>query len=434
MYYFIGIKGAGMASLACMLKDLGHEVMGSDIDKHIFTEEQLHQHQIPILSFHPDNIKDHYHVIVGNAFDDDFPEVVAALNNNTVTTQRYHEFLGHLMSQYCSYGVAGSHGKTTTTAMLSAMLKANYQTGFLIGDGTGFLAKDTTDLVVEACEYRRHFLAYRPDFAIITNADIDHVDYFKDEDDYISAYNEFVLGVKDTVVIFGDNPQARKIIVPGKHLYYGEKPDNDVQAVNIVETPEMMSFDVCYQGTLFGHFSLPFVGRHLLWNSLAVITIGIIKGLTPQQIADGLHQFKGAKRRFVIETKKDSVFIDDYAHHPTEVKVTLAAAKTKYPDKKIVAIFKPHRVSRVYYFAKQFKAALSQADVVYLCPFTSIDDQEDGIDIDIGYLQRLIPGSIVVDDDEESAEKIAMNAPACFVFMSSKDIYGLAQRVKNRII
>ena len=136
--------------------------------------------------------------------------MLVALNNPNVTCYRYHVFLGMLMKDYHSICVAGSHGKTTTTTMMSKMLDNVMPTAYLIGDGTGHVTKDSHYFVLEACEYRRHFLAYHPDYAIITNVEIDHVDYFKDEADYGSAYEEFAKQVKKHLAVFGDDPRARK--------------------------------------------------------------------------------------------------------------------------------------------------------------------------------------------------------------------------------
>ena len=184
MYYFIGIKGTGMAALATMLYDLGKEVCGSDLKKHFFTEDELVKRNIPIYEFNPTNIKDNYTVIIGNAFLEDFDEVKAARNNPTCTCYRYHEFLGKLIEDYISVGICGSHGKTTTTTMCSTVFSRFKNTAYLIGDGEGFLSKDSEYICIEACEFRRHFLAYKLDYVLITNIEIDHVDYFKDEQDY----------------------------------------------------------------------------------------------------------------------------------------------------------------------------------------------------------------------------------------------------------
>lgn len=431
MIYFIGIKGTGMAALACILHDLGEEVAGSDLTKHFFTEEPLIARNICIDEFTKENIKDGMTVIIGNAFGEDFEEVIAARANKSVTCYRYHEYLGILMSRYISISVAGSHGKTTTTGMLSAMMDTVFPTGYLIGDGTGVIHEDSKYLCVESCEYRRHFLAYKPDYAIITNVEIDHVDYFKSDEDYRHAYEEFSKNIKKTCVICGDDSEARKLELACDHIWYGEGENNDLRAINIVEGTTGMEFDVMFKGEFQYRYHLPFVGRHLMWNSLAVIGIGMLEGLTPEVIEEGLCSFKGVKRRFVIEEVGNNVFIDDYAHHPTEVSITIDAARKRYPDKKLVAIFKPHRVSRVFHFADQFANALLKADEIYLCDFTSIDDKEEGINIDIHYLQEKIPGSKILSEDDQGAAILAKEEPAVYLFMSSKDIYGLANKVKR---
>lgn len=433
MIYFIGIKGTGMSALACILYDLKMEVAGSDLSKHFFTEEPLRDRGIPIYEFSKDNIKDGMTVIIGNAFKEDFEEVIAARSNPTVTCYRYHEYLGEFMKNYVALSVAGSHGKTTTTGMLETMMSYSRPTGYLIGDGTGAVHNDSEYLCVESCEYRRHFLAYHPQYAIITNADIDHVDYFKDEADYRLAYEQFSAQVEKACVVFGDDPECRKLKLSGTYYFYGTEDNDDIQAINIVETSEDMQFDVLFKGENIGHFHLPFVGRHLLWNALGVISIGHLLGIDSKAIETGLSQFKGVKRRFVIEKDGENVFIDDYAHHPTEVGITIDAARRRFPDKKLVVIFKPHRVSRVFRFADAFANNLKKADRIYLCDFTSIDDKEDGIDIDIRYLQERIDGSVILSEDEKGAEMLAAQAPACFLFMSSKDIYGLAKIVKDKI-
>ena len=431
MYFFIGIKGTGMASLASILFDMGYEVAGSDIERHFFTEEQLVKRNIAISPFSASNIKDGMTVIIGNAFSDEHEEVKAALANPNVTCYRYHVFLGMLMKDYHSIGVAGSHGKTTTTTMLSQMLDYVKPTAYLIGDGTGHVTKDSHYFVLEACEYRRHFLAYHPDYAIITNVEIDHVDYFKDEEDYGRAYEDFAKQVSKRVIVFGDDPRARKLSLPDNVIWYGVNEENDVQAVNIVETSCDMSFDVLVHGELFGHFHLPMVGRHLLWNALGVITLGMLEGIDCEMIEAGLCRFTGAKRRFVVEEYKGDIYIDDYAHHPTEISVTLDSVRMRYPNRKIVALFKPHRASRVRYFVDEFAKALSKADVVGVCDFTSIDDFDDGTDIKITYLTDRIEGCYVFTETDEEAKLLASMSPCVYVFMSSKDIYPFKEKVKR---
>lgn len=433
MIYFIGIKGTGMAALATMLYDIGETVCGSDLQKHFFTEDELVKRGIKIFPFNPDNIKDGYTVIIGNAFQEDFPEVSRARRMPHCQCYRYHEYLGKLMENYRTIGVCGSHGKTTTTAMLAAMLTKFKKTGYLIGDGEGYLAADTEYLCVESCEFRRHFLAYHPDYALITNIEIDHVDYFKDEADYFNAYQEFVANVKEAVFYCGDDAECRRLKIDIPHFSYGLNEDNDFVARDVESDGERTSFALYFQDNYLYNFNLPFVGEHILRDALAVIAYGITMCFAPQMIEFALNQYHSPKRRYVVEEYHDTILIDDYAHHPTEVKLTLQATRKRYPQKKIIAIFKPHRASRVKYFANAFKEALQCADEIYLIDFTSIDDKQDGVDIDINYLKDLIPGSHILSEDEKGAKQLAAHRGEVLVFMSSKDIYNIAEMTKALI-
>lgn len=427
--HLIGIKGTGMASLAKILYDLDYKLQGSDIDRHFFTEDSLRERDILILPFKADNIKDDMVVVIGNAFGEDHEEVMAARNNPKVEAYRYHEFLGILMKDYRSITVSGSHGKTTTTTMLRDMLSKAQPTAYLIGDGMGKMAEDDVYFAVEACEFRRHFLAYHPDVAIMTNFEIDHVDYFKDDADYISAYNEFAANVKELIIAWGDDPKIGELAADVPIWTYGFKENNDIVAKIIAEEPKTTRFEVYWKGIKQGVMTLPIVGEHLVLDALAVIGAGLYEKIDFAVMEAGLQTFNGAKRRYVIEEGQENIYIDDYAHHPTEIRVTLEATRKRYPDHKLVAIFKPHRVGRVYRFVDAFAKALALADEVALCPFTSIDDAEEGIDIDITYLQDRIPGAVIIED-EEDVTVLAAWAPAVYVFMSSKDIYDLKDALK----
>lgn len=431
MYYFIGIKGSGMASLACILKDQKEEVAGSDIDKYIFIQKTLEDKGIPIYSFDKNNIKDHMNVIIGNAFDSNNEEVAAALQNPTVKTFTYPQFLGHLVEQYKSICVCGTHGKTGTTGMLSHVLGSVDKTGYLIGDGTGYMPQDSTFFVLESCEYKRNFLHYHPDYTLLLNIELDHVDYYKDMDDYLNAFETFVNQAKKGVAIFGDDDTSHQINVKVNHLFYGLKKTNDVFADNVVENEEGVHFDCYYKGTFFGSFHFPLYGLHLLYNALGVITIGILNGLDANLLQDSIASFSGVKRRFNIETKNENVYIDDYAHHPTAIKMTIQAAKQKYPNKKIIAIFKPDRFSRIHYFLDGFNDAFQGADATFLCDFPENAQKEEGIEIGIEDLKRKVENSQIIKEDELAAKFLASLGPAVYVFMSSKDIYNLKNKVKD---
>ena len=430
MLFFVGIKGAGMAALACMMKEMGETVEGSDLEKHFFTEVQLHELNIPIHPFgtYP---KDGSTVIIGNAFREDFDDVKKIRQNPTYTIYRYHEFLGQLTKNYVTVALSGSHGKTTTTTMMASILRQYKETAYLIGDGHGHLSKDSVYLAIEADEYRRFFHSYFPKYAVITNVDLDHVDYYKDEADYRKAYEDFADNVSDTLILFGDDPQVRALKLTKKHLFYGIDPKNDIYAEILDEDTHHTRFNLHYLGQNLGEIILPFSGRHLVWNALGTITVALLENIPLPLIQKGLSEFKGASRRFVVETVGDNVYIDDYAHHPTEVSVTIDAARLRYPNKPLIAIFKPHRVSRLVHFVDEFAQALNKADQVYLIDFNAIDDKEAGIDIDITYLQKRCKNAQVITEDDAGARILALHAPACYLFMSSKDIYILSDALKR---
>lgn len=429
MYYFIGIKGSGMASLARIMYELGYEVSGSDIDKYIFIEDDLRKKNIPIYSFNKDNIKDGYKVIIGNAFSDEHEEVKAALNNPNVECFRYYDFLASLMDQYDSIAIAGTHGKTTTTGMAYHLFKDYAKTSVLIGDGTGYACKDSQYFIAETCEYQDHFLHYRPKYAVINNIEYDHVDYFKTFEDYQSSFEKFANQVKDTVIIWGDDPYLPKLNITTRKLSFGLKPHNDVRAINYMVNSNGMNFDVYIHDELFGHFDLPFFGAHMLQNSLANITLGYLEGMEASYINERLASFNGVKRRYSIQKIGNNIFVDDYAHHPTAIKMVIEATRERYPYKKIVAIFKPDRFSRILQFAHEFAKAMDLSDYPYLCHFPENATKEEGIDIDINEVGQYIPRAKIINEDQEAAKELAQYDDVVYLFMSSKDIYKFANQV-----
>ena len=429
--YFIGIKGSGMASLAQICANLGYQVSGSDTKDHVFTEEALLDLQIPIYEFSKDNIKDNMTVVAGNAFFDDHVEVSEALKNQSITFYRYHQFLGKVMNDFRSISVSGSHGKTTTTTLLKDMLQKTVKTGYLIGDGQGHLNPDDVYFAIEACEFKRHFLAYHPDIAILTNFELDHVDYFKDEDDYLNAFQEFSHNVKELVIVWGDDPHYDRFDFKVPTWTYGLSNKNKLQAKNMVEHPDSTEFDVIFDGEKVAHLALPIVGEHMVLNTLAVIAVGIYEKMAMEDIEAGLRNFKGAARRYVIQEVKDTILIDDYAHNPTEIKLTLEVTRRRYPDKKLVAVYKPDRPSRIVYFIEELKDALSVADQVVLLPFPTLDSFESTVGIDVNYLLERIEGSIGIEDDIQGAKTLASLAPGAFVFMSTKNVYDIQEVLKE---
>ena len=428
-YHFVGIKGAGMSSLAQIMHDLGHEVQGSDIEKYVFTEGALKNKGIKILPFSVDNIHEGMVVIQGNAFPDTHEEIVRAheLKLNVI---RYHDFLGQVINQYTSVAVTGAHGKTSTTGLLSHVMNGDKKTSFLIGDGTGMGLPGSDYFAFEACEYRRHFLSYHPDYAIMTNIDYDHPDYFKDIDDVASAFQEMANNVKKAIIAWGDDKHLRNLKVDVPIYYYGLSKNDDVYADNIQITENGTQFDVYINGKYYDQFLTPQYGNHNVQNALAVITISYLEKMDVNNIKEALETFGGVKRRFNETFVSKQVLVDDYAHHPREISATIETARKKYPNKDVVAVFQPHTFSRTQAFLDEFADALSKADYAFLCEiFGSI--RENTGELTIQDLINRIDGSALID--ENSIDVLEKFDNAVILFMGAGDIQKIQGAYEEKI-
>lgn len=430
MYHFIGIKGSGMSSLAQIMNSLGMEVQGSDVDKYFFTEDGLRKDNIKVLPFNKDNIIDGLEIIQGNAFTDEHEEVKKAkeLGLNIYT---YQQMVGKLTRMFETISIAGCHGKTTTTSMLSHIIDGIYGSNYLIGDGTGHAAKDNKYFVLEACEYKRHFLEYTQKYGIITNIELDHVDYYKDIEDVKDAYTSFANNTTTKVIAWGDDPYTRTLDSKTEFLFYGLSEKNDIIAKNIEYKTTGNDFDVYINGNLYDRFHTPLCGEHIMLNSLAAITICYLEGFDKEKVKELLGTFKGAKRRFSEEAVKDNIVIDDYAHHPTEIKVTIDAARKKYPDKKLITIFQPHTFSRTKEFANQIADALNKSDASYVLEIhPSREKQEEFKEVTEELIISKLKNGYHLD--EHNADALLKYNNAVILFMSPNDISILENDYKKK--
>ena len=417
--WFIGIKGTGMAALALVLKDLGFDVAGSDIAKYTFTQEPLIKAGIKISSFAADNIKDNGQVIVkGNAFKADNVEVQACESKN-VTWQSYPDTVEEIIKMHTSIGVSGTHGKTSTTGLLAHVLGEAAPTSYLIGDGEGKGVKNSRFFVYEADEYRRHFLAYHPDYQIMTNIDFDHPDYFKDQSDYTSAFQTATRQTQKGLFVWGGNSRLKQLKADCPKYTYGFDSDDDFQAVAITRSTQGSSFTVLNHGQNIGHFTIHLFGDHNILNATAVIAVAYTEKIPLADIQQGLLTYQGAKRRFSEKDFKDINIIDDYAHHPTEMRATIQAARQKFPDKRLVVVFQPHTFSRTKKYASDFEEILRGVDKAYITPIYASAREKSG-DITSDDLVAKIPGAEVIDLD--NIADLAQNKDSVIVFMGAGDI------------
>ncbi|MEB7788145.1 UDP-N-acetylmuramate--L-alanine ligase [Staphylococcus equorum] len=417
-YHFVGIKGAGMSSLAQIMHDLGNEVQGSDINNYVFTEAALQNKGIKILPFDENNIKEDMVIVQGNAFPNSHEEVVKA-NELKLDVIRYHDFLGHVISQYTSVAVTGAHGKTSTTGLLSHVMNGDKKTSFLIGDGTGLGIPASDYFAFEACEYRRHFLSYHPDYAIMTNIDFDHPDYFKDVEDVFSAFQEMAHNVKKAIIAWGDDNHLRKIEADVPVYYYGFSKNDDVYADNLQISENGTKFDVYIKDEYYDTFLSPQFGDHNILNGLAVITVSYLESLDVNNIKEALETFGGVKRRFNETKVGKQVLVDDYAHHPREISATIETARKKYPNKEVVTVFQPHTFSRTQAFLDDFAESLNLADKTFLCEiFGSIRENTGNLTIQ-DLLQRIDNATLI---DETTVNALEQYSDAVILFMGAGDI------------
>ncbi len=428
MYYFIGIKGSGMSALAAILFDLGYEVKGSDIDKHFFTETGLIERGIEILPYNKDNIQEGMTIVCGNAIKEDHEELIRARELD-LTIHTYPEIVGKLSRMFKTITVAGCHGKTSTTSLLAHVLNTISGANYLIGDGTGHANKENKYFALEACEYQRHFLAYSPYYAIITNIELDHVDYFKDIDDVIDAYREYASNAEKMVLACGDDPYTHSLDINKPIFYYGLDDDNDIIAKDVEYSKNGTSFDVFVEDNYYGHFDLPIFGKHQLLNALAVIGVCSYERLDAKEVAKALKTFTGAKRRFSETIIGDTIIIDDYAHHPTEVKVTIKAAMQKYEGKEIVVVFQPHTFSRMKEFFDDYVEVLSMASKAYIMEIHGSREKAEDFDVTSGDLIKKVKNSESINIDE--AEKLVKHKNSVILFMSPNDISKLENEYIN---
>lgn len=378
--HFVGIKGTGMSALAQITSQIENAfVTGSDVDQKFFTDTILEKAGITVLDFNPENVVNADLVIVSAAYDDSHPEINKAKELN-IPLLTYPQFLGKLMSKKRGICVAGTHGKTTTTAMVGKiLLDYGLDPTIVVGSdvpciGGNAHAGKGDFFLAESCEYRRHFLNYSPEHLIITNMELDHPDYFQDLNDVVSAFSELAqkLPSEGNLVIWHDDPNRNLISTKAKVTTYGFSPEADVRAINPVYNGSGSSFDVIVGTESIGNITMIVSGKHNILDALAAIALTSRLGIPFSSIIQSLKDFNGTKRRFEkLGTRNGALIVDDYAHHPTEIQTTLDGARRSYPGRRIRAVFQPHTFSRTEKLFHEFSQAFQEADEVLLAEIFS---------------------------------------------------------------
>ena len=441
--HFVGIGGIGMSGIAEILADRGLAVSGCDLKASAMTDLLIGR-GIPVTIGHdPAHLHGADVVVVTSAVKGYNAEIDSALQRGIPVVKR-KEILGHIVNRKRAIGVSGTHGKTTTSAMIAVILEeAGLDPTVIIGGmlrniGSNAKSGGGDFLVVEADEYDRTFHELRPEIAVITNVEADHLEYYGSFEAIVEAFRIFATRVKPGGAVIGcvDDPIVRKLLsgapapspagVQPKVIRYGLSDDADLRATNIVYSERGSTFEV----PRVGGFRLFVPGEHNVRNALAAIAVARQLGITTQATAAGLARFLGVDRRFqILGEFAGAIVVDDYAHHPTEIRATLTAARLGYPNRRVVALFQPHLYSRTRDFALDFGESLLVADVALVAPIYAAREQPiEGITSKliadavggVEYLERSNDAII-----EELRQRLRPND--LFIAMGAGDVHQIAE-------
>ena len=388
--HFIGIGGISMSALAEICLNKGYNVSGSDIGKSAMTEKLQAQGVKIYIGQKKENIVDGLDMVVYTAaIHPDNEELMAAKNKNILTINRA-AFLGQIMREYKnSIAVSGTHGKTTTTSMLSTIFgSTNLDPTILVGGnlksiGGNVKIGNSQNFITEACEYTDSFLNFNPKIAIVLNIEEDHLDYFSGIEEIKASFNKFgkLLPKDGHFIINGDSPNTDGILhdVKASVIKYGKESSNDVIISNIhFNDNGYGSFDLSYFGKDLGNFQLSVPGVHNIYNATSAIIVSLVSGISVEDIRASIIKYTGVGRRFEIKgTYNDALIVDDYAHHPTELKATLAASK-KLKKSTLWCVFQPHTYSRTKSLLNEFGEAFYSADKVIITDIYAAREDDPG--------------------------------------------------------
>ena len=411
--HFVGIGGSGMCPLAEILYHKGYQITGSDVSESD-TLERVRSYGIPVTMGHrAENVEGAELVVYTAAVKQDNPELAAAREKGIPTAER-SVLLGMVTRRYDdSVAVSGTHGKTTTPAMITQIcLEAGLDPSAVIGGklpligGNGRAGKSEL-MVCEACEYVDTFLQLTPAVSVILNIDADHLDYFKTLDNIIKSFRQFARQTTRALIVNGDDENTRKAVQGLEHaeiLTFGLSPENDYYAAQIHDGARVCeSFALMKRGQKLADVSLSVPGKHNILNALASAASADYLGVPAEQIAHGLHSFTGVHRRFEILGNFGGITVaDDFAHHPTELTATLTAAMNM-GFRKVWAIFQPHTYSRTYLLLDDFARALAIPDHAILSEILPVRETNT-YNIYAKDLADKIPGCVWFKTFEEIAD------------------------------
>jgi len=375
--HFIGVGGAGMSGLASILLDLGHKISGSDILTSKITKRLADKGATIFTGHNKDNVEGADLIVVSSAIPESNSEIRGA-RDRKVTIIKRAEMLARLMENKCGIAIAGTHGKSTTASMISLLLeKSGFDPTVVVGGELNNFKNNAKlgkghHIVVEADESDGSFLELNPHIAIVTNIEDDHLDHYENMANILKDFGKFIEKVPDNgqIILCRDCDNVKKLIKQYSRRYvsYGIFSQADIMAKDIELNNLNSKSKIFRQGEKIGELYLKVAGYHNILNALAATAVALELGINFSEIAKILDTFQGVHRRMEIVASTDNniLIIDDYAHHPTEIKATLSSLKSSWQNRRIVAVFQPHRYSRTKLLAKKFGQAFFDADCVII--------------------------------------------------------------------
>ena len=437
--HLIGIGGSGMCPLAEILHSKGYLITGSD-NNESDPLKRIRALGIKVYMGHsPENVHGAELIVYSAAISQDNPEIVEAKKLGIPLMERSH-MLGALTRRYDNViGVCGTHGKTTVSSMITHILILNKQNPTAVIGGklplinSNGIAGDSDTMVCESCEFVDTFLQLSPDKAVLLNIDNDHLDYFKTMDNLVESFRKFV-NMASLTFVNGDDELCMKAVEDCQYMTFGLEKSNDFYAENVESGKFGFCFDIMYRGEKLTRFNMHIPGRHNIYNGLASFAACYSEGIAPDDIAKAVESFTGAGRRFEFLGEYNGFTLaDDYAHHPTEIKATLSAAK-ELNYNNVIAVFQPFTFSRTALLKDEFIQALSIADKVILTPIMG-SREKNTYNIYSEDIAKSLKNAVVVDGFENIADKIIETAEEndIVITMGGGDIYKAAHIVQEKL-
>ncbi|MCS6859312.1 MAG: UDP-N-acetylmuramate--L-alanine ligase [Abditibacteriales bacterium] len=369
--HFVGIGGVGMSAIASVLLHLGYRVSGSDLKRSSLLERLEAQGARVFIGHDASHVGDAELVVVTSAVPMDNPEIIEARRRNIPVLPR-PEALGQILSRYRGIAVSGTHGKSTTSAMIALVLERcgcdpTVLVGGEIREFKGNARLGNSDLcVIEADEYRAAFLHMPPAMAVVTNIEPEHMEFYETEENLLNAFRQFIASAREGAVLCADDANVRRVMDAAvKRWTYGFSDDADLTARHVRCWAHQTTFAIYWHGEPVGEGTLNVPGKHNVLNACAALIVAHYLGLSWADALAALASFRGVCRRFELIGEVDGVLVfDDYAHHPTEVAATIAAAREGYEGRRVFVAFQPHLYSRTQRFVEAFATSLAAADGV----------------------------------------------------------------------